>query len=483
MRYVRVNNNVTNRSALKIESPTLDNRHLTFQIATYIKLSGKNVKEEAWDINFHPINNLDLGDKEHIVVGSLALINKKIEEQAASNQLVTDIIPEIGRIIVEMDLASDLHSKIKTVADQLPLGNFDGIGSRAQDKKELTFKREDVVELMTLVLFCKLLSPVFGSIMFHMINQGTETKTKESKVIDIVKPILSTRFNYIYHRLQTYIKHTAKNFKEDMTSIYHGVTNITIRDTILANLLIRNFINIDVYKEDGNLMTFVSVIIKKTIDAQQNVMGNDKFMTRKDMSGDLEDANRAQIEVDSISSKRTADDRIIVEGYSQNLCESLIGHFGLSRTEYNRMLKLSAKRPIPVHKANFFITSNIFSKYLGGGRSPKLLGSKYMSSLLIFTRMLAESLGLNEVARLMTATPTDNVISEQSRITLAWKSSPNYKQLRNNLPKNVVKMLDDEITEIVNSLSTYVFVDWTDGFKIEVDSIVDEICALIQVEI
>ena len=143
-----------------------------FKISTYVKLSTSR-GDDGWNVIFASVNafmnTLSVEDKTELAT-CIGLMHGRINnyfQECHGNMLdLEQFISDLGSYLDLLDRNIDLCDKLRAyVVGNMPIGLFEGAGKRAQDSAELTFHPPEVIDLMTITLLCKMLCPMFSTMM------------------------------------------------------------------------------------------------------------------------------------------------------------------------------------------------------------------------------------------------------------------------------------------------------------------------------
>lgn len=447
-----------------------------FPIRTYTKVSN-NDHGDLWDINFRVVNSFfeHISNADAAEIGMMLIeMNYTIAQFMQSEDLKTDLpklLNTLATMLYELDVQIDLYNKLVTYCKfEIPLGDLSGAGKRAQDTEELTFYAQDVVQLLGVVVLSKLMAPIFGTLMYYLVDRNVESKLKEPHCVSILRKLFDRCCPTLITKLQFYIRHGIKNeFEEDMTAIYHGLTSNSLHNQIFSTLLTRNFVNVDLYRKNGKLMVFVNVSIKKTISTQKHNMNQNMVRVRCDMSGEMGDENKkSHLEIDSVVSTKTADIPILISAGLDRTIHSFLAEHDIPMQEFNNCLGYYRKHPVLVHGLNKFFLQTFIGTYIGGAKSLALLGSADVAKIITLLQMICISLGYRELGHMLSCHQGNLVKSDSSdqdqMMRVTYKNSVQYRNYRAKLEtspinaKQATKRFDSIMLEIVEAASQQVFI-------------------------
>lgn len=441
----------------------------TFPIKSYMKVSAKN--STGWKINYGVVNaffdTCTKDTQEQIAMGLITMhfeIIKFMKSEELEN--LPELLTRLAGILTELDKSVSLYpSLVEYCRNYLPFGDLSRAGERAQDRPELTFHSEDVIRLTGVVVLSKLMSPIFGSLMYYLKEQrNVESKMKELHCVTILKGVLDLRCRELIDKLKYYIKHSIdKEFSESLTSIHQGLTRNFTYNHLFAMLLIRHFVNVDLYRKNGNLMTYVKVSLR--ITTQNSTQSNNVVMIRGDSSKiNDDDSKKSKLEFDSVISSKTADVPILIISGLDRVIQSLLLEYSIDEGEFETCVNYYRSNPVQVHDLNRLTLHMFMGPYLGGAKSLGCLHAEHMARVVAITQMVCFTLGYRELGHTMSAAIGLTVKPTQSEkdtfLKLNYKGSPDYRNYRGILERSsvcarqAVKRFDTLMSDMVEQMTT-----------------------------
>ena len=389
--YVMMDHSV--RAKLNIDDLDIPNKEnlehlLLFNIGkTYVKLTniGKIVKPEEhhdgplkddnWDVTFANVNQffntLTKAEQTTLAQGFI-MIHHTIQEFFNSNADTIHILPTMRKIsaqLDEIDKEIDLMGNLRKYVDNnMVVGLYEGAGKRAQDSDKLTFQPEQVKYLMSITLLCKLLCPIYGAII-STIEKFVDTKLKETHCAAILTNLFERRCPELIEKLQHYITHTVLQHSEESASgLMHGYSNDSLSYHMYCILMVRQFVNVDLRVRNGNIMTYIIVSVKRAINTIRSAIKRNPTYSRKPIaSKHEEDGNTAQLEIDSMTSKKTLDVGPIINAAVDPTIREFMALYQIDDESYQQSLEFYQNHPITPNPINKDVNAMFFSRRLGGG--------------------------------------------------------------------------------------------------------------------
>ena len=190
--------------------------YLRFNVKTYSKLS---TTESAQD-KLKPIPDFinRLSEKNQRILIEMFI---EIKKHILSNKedTIEKTAVAVGNIVFDYFTKMDMIPKLKkyVIDNKVPIPDLSKIGKRPQDDKKTTFYHDEYIDLTTIALMCKLLSGVFGEIVFLVsnVNSLIDNSLKEIYAIFVIKKILDKYYKNLINKLMFYIETYAKKVKYD----------------------------------------------------------------------------------------------------------------------------------------------------------------------------------------------------------------------------------------------------------------------------
>lgn len=415
---------------------------LIFNVKTYVKL-GKNKGPEGWEITFGAVNSfmnsLSIEDKIALTQ-TIVLMHDDIENFFKTPDLlmIQQLTRKLSGHLDALDEQTNICDKLRAyIVQNMPIGLFEGAGKRAQDSEALTFHQDEVIDLMTITLMCKMLSPLFSSIMQHL-NKQIDNHLKETHCVAIFTNLFRRKYSRLIEKLQNYIKHTVKQVSEEsLTSLVYGYDEFSLSYYMFGQLLVRQFVNVDLSIRDGNLMTYVIVSVKRAVQTVKSSINKFPTYPRKVMTAKHEDdGNTAQIEIDSITSRKTFDVEMLVASAIPLTIKKYLNLFQIEREDYEKVLRFYDRNPIIPVVINKDMNSMFYNKDFGGGKGILMLKGNNYAAITALLQMIIFQFDTNyvELGHAMTMLPAIDVSVDctinDSQFKLAAGSSPAYRKCR-----------------------------------------------------
>lgn len=475
-----------------LDVPNKENlEHLTlFPVGSYTKLVKirhkhkplqEDIKDDIWDMVYASVNRFinTLPSAEQITIAQgFMLIHNTVLEFFKSNPDMlqfNSMLRQVGAQLNELEEELDLCTKLRAYIDEnIVVGLYEGAGKRAQDSEALTFQPEQVRDVMTITLLCKMLSPIYGCILNAM-DKHIDTNMKVPLAVTILTTLFNRRYPALIEKLYNYIKHTIIQNNDESTSGYmHGYDNNSITYAMYSALMIRQLVNIDLRIQNGNLMTYILVSVKRAIATVRSGIKKDPTYSRKPIqTRHEEDGNTAQLEIDSMTSRKTLDVGPIIVASINPTIKTLMVKYQIDDAAYQESLEFYQRNPIIPNPINQDINSMIFGRHIGGGAGLRMLRSVEYTKLTTLAQLIIFSIDVNyyELGHMVTARMADTAVDttiNPSLFKVKVGSSQAYRTIKQNFEDSPFgfkgKDWDHHVQKIVENLTTNKYVLNTSNF-------------------
>ena len=255
-----------------------------FSIHTYSNLCRK---EQSWEYlalanNF--IATLDKDEYHYLVrlfVQAKRFLNN-VKDRETLEEAIIAIDEKVAKTFGRLALPERIFDFV-CKDNQISLPDFTNIGNRPQDTEDKTFLEDDYHMINTIVVISKILFPIFGEIISKIQNPSINSACKDQKEIvafGILNTLMVRDFNPIVNKLFNYINQVINKKLPDIPMVmFRGITEISYVYDIMATMIVKNLVNQDLYRERGNIMTYISSTLKRILTAEPS--GSNKSITYK----------------------------------------------------------------------------------------------------------------------------------------------------------------------------------------------------------
>lgn len=495
--YVMMDRTV--RAKLNIDDLDIPNKEnlehlLLFNIGkTYVKLTniGKVVKpdehrdgplrDDNWDVTFANVNqffNSLTKEQQTVLAQGFIMIHHTIQDFFNSNFNILNISQTMRKVaeqLDEVDLAIDLMGSLRKYVDNnMVVGLYEGAGKRAQDSDKLTFQPEQVKDLMGITLLCKMLCPIYGVIISN-VEKFVDTKLKETHCVAILTKMYQRRCPELIEKLMHYIGHTVKQHSEESASgLMHGYDDNSLSYHMYGILMVRQFVNVDLRVRNGNLMTYIIVSVKRAINTIRSAVKRNPTYSRKPItSKHEEDGNTAQLEIDSMTSKKTLDVGPIINAAVDPAIREYMATYQIDNESYQESLRFYQSHPITPNPINKDVNAMFFSRKLGGGNGLLMLRGPEYTKITALMQLIIFSLDINfhELGHMMTANIADTAVDttiNPSTFKVRVGSSQSYRAVKQMFDCNPYgirgKDWDAHVTKVTENITTNKYIYNTSTF-------------------
>jgi len=304
--------------------------------------------------------------------------------------------------------------------------------------------------------------------MYYCTLFGVSTKIKETHCLPILLPFYDSVCPAVIAKLKGYIRGVVKSqrFRESIDSINMGFTNNTILDHALITLVVRNFVNMDMFTERGNYVTAIMVNIKKSVSSQETVNTN-KVNIRKDITNEPDERRRSSLEVDSVVSHNTADVPAIAEAFIDRVVTQHLKEHNIERNHFNECYKFNLARQVSYNILNRLLVEMLFSPDLGGVICLRYIRIKAMTKLITVVQLLCMRLDYQELAHGISAKDTYTIkptmSNQDQNILINYTNMPVFKSYLDKLSNSPLgpqmqQMFGSRVKNIVNAITSSTFV-------------------------
>jgi hypothetical protein len=346
-------------------------------------------------------------------------------------------------------------------------------GSRPIDTEDMTYTKQDVIDLHTLVFLGKLMLPIFGAVITRAQSHKLGPKVAELHCLPFIMPLINAKARLIKNKLMRYIRAaTSKIFVEDATVLHSGFSKNYAETVLMAMFLIRNTVNHNVYMPGSNLITALNGCVTQTARSfKKDAKKSNHIEFRKLKSVVAEEPNQSRMEVDSIVSTKTADVPIIAKTFTKTIVQRFLNNNGLDVGIHRRVVGKLHTDVIQINSVSKIIIETLFCREFNGIVNMNYLRLPEMVELLAAAQQLTAKYGYGALAHACAVRRTGNIRVEQTEIdramVLGYNKSREYKRyvlLFDELPldsKELRGYFDEVLTDILNEFTTYELTDHT----------------------
>lgn len=450
--------------------------HLTnFRIDTYAVL--KNPSRANWEVVFDITNKFiatltpdeQIEFAKFLFVSHYNILNKSALVPELVGSELLELESELSRDLAELNRKLCLLPRLVRFTEQnIAIPSFNGVGERAQDSAEMTFYRDDVIKLTAVVLLCKMLTPVFG-VFIESCKKKMDNLYKEMHCVAILKDIFAGEFRPLIDKTKNYIANIAKPLlsKISITHVWNGFTSGVINNQVYANIFVRRFIAVDLFKQNGNLLVYITSCVRAALQTQFAPSGfktavGEITINNEQSSFTGEEGNISTLEAESSDSAYPLDFGPIVNMAVRRTIETFAFEHELPQDVLERAFAFYDVSHISLNLLSHHLMCILFGNALCGAKSIEMLDGKDVNRMVPILQLYLIKQGYFDLVHLVTArtngsqktflTGTDNTLRS------VWNSSYEYRNCSAKFPIEVNGLTWDTcLHAIVDEFTTTIY--------------------------
>lgn len=380
------------------------------------------------------------------------------------NNFTNLLSKRLRKLDIDIDLANKLRSIVNTY---IPIKPHEYNRARL-DNNDITFYEEEIADLTSIVLLSKLMAPIYGKFMDLFTKKAANKQDNNPLIIEqslrelyyssTLTDVLSDRYFELVDKLREYILNaTSKRMNniDELTFALRGCTTTFISEHYLATLLNKSFATIDLFKDDCNLMYFITSCIKPTGNQKLFNFSKSTFIKsveelRESGKSIGEEGNTTLFEVESTRSSHTADIYTLVKFATDNLVakelEQLKAIWWLKDKDkadliddtFNRSSDYYIRNLIGLNDLSEFLIGLFYGRYIGGSSGINNLSVVSEAQLLTLTQLRTIYYGFPNVAKWCSTSiavhHAKNKSTEDNLLTIGWKNEGSFKAIADMNP-------------------------------------------------
>lgn len=476
-----------------------------FNVDTYNTLGTSDPL--SWGVVFKNVNKFlkTLTPDECMAVAMVYIsMHKELKHMTSFNLM--DTTDRVSNYLVALDKEISLADKLRTfTVKNMPLPNLDNAGDKPHHTNEMTFHSSHMIELTTITLMEKFLTPIFGQFFYQYKNGiSVDNAIKEVHCAAILTGIFNRQFRELILKLNNFIANTVAQFykkKDDIIAAYGGNTEESQCLSSSAIIHTRKAITVDLDKPDGNLMTYITVCVNNSIDTQYKSPISKKIRERKanglkDITTD--EGNASRIETESVATSKTADVPIIAQWTVKHIVKLYKAALEIPESEFQEAMSYYRMNIPSITPLTNYLLCTYFGRAIGGALNISMLQAMSYTELLVILQFIMIKRGYYGLLNSITITTRNQ--SKQSftdmdnRIRMSWNSSYSFTNLKRRFDTeigssfcgNKMKEIIEFLTSNVHAFNTApIFWDKmdmenTNGYQYEcIPDVMDTLCELI----
>ncbi len=434
---------------------------LDFHYDTY-QITGANANEDEWEKVFGPTHKFfktRCTESDLIEIAcTLALMQTTINTAMLGDGVSAPVIDgtsmgklesTLSQMLCKMEQKLNLYNRLVDfiTEGEVPIRPTKDAGEKPQHTNEMTWYMPGFIRLTAVALLCKLLAPVFGVFMSYFKSKlGVLDGTfKEMHCVTILRDTLANCCPETMDKLEVYLRNSVTRMlgkEEDLTHVINGYTDIAIHQLIYAQLLVRRFILVDLYRDDGNLATYITSCARSAASTQ---FSNNNFKTAActftypNEASSSDEGNLSNLEVESRSSSKTADYPLLIEAATRETVRSFIHNYSLDKKVLNSITsEYKNFNHVDMQVFNSYLLGVVFGSDLCGARSVEMLSPSNLADLVGLLQYYVAMQGYRELAIALTARRTDNrkgrLSGSEAILRSTWNTNYEFQNCNNKFP-------------------------------------------------
>lgn len=426
---------------------------LSFYVDTYSGVKASNKKLEEWNRLYGVLNPFidTLTDEEQIkYASSLIAMHYRVKKAMSAKEIDGHSLiateHELGAIMDELVTDIDLPTKLRAYVEKhIPVSVGVRVGERPQDSADKTFYRDEGVELISLAMLLKMMSPILGTFLMECDND-TCGSYKEIHCLTIVKNVLEHHYAKIIEKTSNYVlkaiepllknKMSVTESESSMTQPSEGFTLNVQMQRVFAELIVKRFVTVDLERDgESNFITYMHSAAKHAARSKVNRSRSTvtvlkiKPVTENTTSSDG-DGNVSSLENESQITERTVDTIIIIREAVRQTKSKFIADYELNEEVIDAAEAFYMNNPLTLNVINGYILASMFGRYMCGAKSIEMVDSLGLATLTAVAQVYLIGMGYDDIAHLLTANTTGmpkvTKSSNDIMIDTSWNKSSEY---------------------------------------------------------
>lgn len=432
---------------IQVNNFNIDMNHLYFYIDTYRQLVSSDDSTQ-WNILMRPANEFlrTLSREDTKALFLFYFEAKKIidDEIVVGRSTLSETAILIGNKLYDLVEDNKLAEKLLHYCTNhnIPIPDLSYAGTRiGQDREEMTFRENEYYLLMSISVLCKLLSPVWGDLIYRT-SKDVDTMQKEILAIDVIIPVLNTPFFIsINNKLFNYI---ANMVNSEMTRAYDsasftatikGFSQDRFHQVIFATMLIKRYVNVDFYgAERNNIMVWTATSAKNAFNSTlQSLTTKCQVMKRLEVVDGVGGDDEASVSVLEHASQVTtvsADIPVLIQVSIEQSIKHICKNLDINSHDLDQAMRYYIHNQIQVNVLNKIVVGMLLGNKIGGARGIKYLYHLDYTKLVVISQIYISQNIPSMLVHLLTSTtsaqPKSIASSTDTRISMTFESSKEY---------------------------------------------------------
>lgn len=396
-------------------------------------------------MTFNPVNEFLstlTNEDQQIIASAFLTMHVEINDPHYTVEYIEELEDALGNMLNKLDDAIDLCDRINFYIrnSNIPISDMAEAGTRPQDSPEMTFGKEEAITITTIAILMKLLCPVIGAFADRY-NRVIDTKYKECHEHAIMTPLFRKKYSNIICKLTNYIKTLiAAKLKADPTASINGNTIDAMTNTNLDTIIIKRFVNVDLYRPDGNVIKYIASCCRSGADSQQQnaSMSNSYRIITDPVEMDKDEGNASRMESESKQSIRTADVPVMIRVAAKDTVKKVISEYRLDPDLVDTTMAYYRRNKIVMNPISIYLLCTYYGQDIGGGSGILMLNVDRVAELAAVLQLIyAQSGASGDLIHALTFNigNTDKVQTfEHTAFLNGWKSSQAYGECKKMIP-------------------------------------------------
>ena len=207
----------------------------------------------------------------------------------------------------------------------------------------------------------------------------------------------------------------------------------------LDTIIIKRFVNVDLYRPDGNVIKYIASCCRSGADSQQQnaSMSAAVRIITDPVELDKDEGNASRMESESKQSIRTADVPVMIRIAAKDTIRKIIIAENIDPELVDSVFAYYRKNMVVMNPISEFLLCTYYGQDIGGGSGIMMLNAELVSQLAALLQIICAKKGVTNLAHALTfnSTYNDKVPSfENTSFITSWKSSSAYTECRKVLP-------------------------------------------------
>lgn len=403
----------------RIEVPDEEEFHVErriFVIDTYSKFRGNAAN---WSL-IEPANDFirkNLDKDEYLYLVKLFIRAKRdliqMRDQQSAMIAIASIDEKINKTFSKLSIPDRLFDYV--VNNKLiEIPDLSEAGTRAQDTPEKTFKEDEYHIINTIIIISKILFPIFGECIDRLQPIKGYSVVKEIMTFGMLNSLLAGYYEPIIRKLQYYFTNIIdQSLPNDPMLAFRGITPSSVIDDRLAKIVIKNFVNYDLYRESGNVMRCLAVTARRAIETETTSASDTKYKPMHDAqdNGSEDGRNVSQLEHMVNIANEPVEVPILVRIAINNFISTYLDRNSVNQKLFEQAISFYKITSIPPTPINELVVAMFIADPIGSAYSVKYMDMEMMVKVITIVQLYALKTGFHSIVPLLSMIPTGRIKS------------------------------------------------------------------------